>query len=258
MAFIPEKIDFMNRSLTRILQSILALFVMILLSTAAACGQKQQSAPKAEANSSNSNSQPPVTILKDVPEKIDASALYLFYLHGRIIEEKGIRPTDARYGVYEYEQILEALSREGFIVVSEARAKGTEPQEYAKKVVGQVQALIQKGVPPKHITVVGASKGAVITMLVSTGLKNRDVNFVIMSNCNDWVMENFNVDLYGNVLSLYDYKDEFGGTCRKFFDKASGLNRSREIVLQLGLGHGVLYRPMREWIDPTIQWAREK
>lgn len=228
-----------------------------------ACAQKTKTtttttsdAPKAAA--SPAATAPPKTqgaILRDVPEKVNAGARYLFYLHGKIIEEKGIRPTDPKFGVYEYEQILDALKSEGFIVISEPRAKGTDVQEYARKVVGQIQALIERGVPAQNITVVGASKGAVITMLVSTGLKNRDANFVIMSNCNDWVLKNYNVDLYGNVLSLYDYKDEFGETCRKFFDKASGLNRSSEIVLKLGTGHAVLYKPLREWIDPTVQWA---
>ncbi|HEV7844218.1 MAG TPA: alpha/beta hydrolase [Pyrinomonadaceae bacterium] len=229
---------------------------LLALIQATACAQKSSTARKPEPNRVAASETTPGAIFHDVPEKVDVKARYLFYLHGRIIEEKGIRPTDARFGVYEYEQILDALSREGFLVISEARAKGTDPKEYAQKVAGQIQTLLQKNVPPQNITVVGASKGAIITMIVSTALKNREVNFVIMSNCNDWVLENFDVDLYGNVLSIYDYKDEFGQTCRKIFDKASGLNRSKEIVLQLGTGHAVLYKPLREWIDPATQWAK--
>lgn len=224
-----------------------------------ACAQKKvapTAQPRSEATVPASTDKAQGTIFHGLPEKVDAKARYLFYLHGRIIEEQGIRPTDPRFGVYEYEQILEALRLEGFMVISEARARGTDPKEYARKVAGQIQTLIQKNVPPRHITVVGASKGAVITMLVSTALRNREVNFVTMSNCNDWVMQNFDVDLYGNVLSVYDYKDEFGQTCRKFFDRATGLNRSKEIELKLGIGHALLYKPMREWIDPTVQWAR--
>ncbi len=197
-------------------------------------------------------------IFHDVPEKVDSGAHYLFYLHGRIIEERGIRPTDERYGVYEYEQILEALSREGFIVISEARPRGTDPREYARKVVGQIQTLLRENVPPRNITVVGASKGAVITLLASTALKNREANFVVMANCNDWVMENFEIDLYGRVLSIYDYKDEFGQTCQKFFDKAKGLSSRKEIVVRLGTGHAMLYKPLREWIEPAVEWARGK
>ena len=94
-------------------------------------------------------------------------------------------------------------------------------------------------------------------MRVSTLLRNRDVNFVIMSNCNDWVDQNFQIDLYGNVLSIYDVNDEFGQTCQKFFDKAHGLNRHREVVLKIGTGHAVLYKPMKEWVNLVAEWAKQ-
>ncbi len=46
-------------------------------------------------------------ILSDVPQKVDARARYLFYLHGKIVEQDR-RPTSPQYGVYEYDQILAA------------------------------------------------------------------------------------------------------------------------------------------------------
>ena len=152
---------------------------------------------------------------------------------------------------------VDTLLAKGFTVISEARAKDTDVNQYATKVVRQINALVNAGVPPQHITVVGASKGALITMRISTLLKNKDVNFVIMSNCNDWVDKNFQIDLYGNVLSIYDIKDEFGGTCQKFFDKAHGLNRHNEVVLKVGTGHAVLYKPLKEWVDPVVEWAKQ-
>lgn len=213
---------------------------------------------KVENKSSGTDAVAKGAIFKAVPEKIDPQASYLIYLHGKIIEEKGIRPTDARWGVYEYEAILKALADKGLAVISEARPKGTDPKQYATKVVGQIKELLKAGVPPAHITVVGASKGSLITMLASTLLKNRDVNFVIMSNCNDWVLKNYEVDLYGNVLSIYDVKDEFGQTCRKFFDRATGLNRHKEIELKLGTGHAILYQPLKEWVEPVAEWATQQ
>jgi hypothetical protein len=193
---------------------------------------------------------------KHVPERVNPKARYLFYLHGRIIEEQGLRPTSPQHGVYEYEQILDTFKKAGFAVTSEARAKDTDPKQYAEKVVGQIKALLKAEVPPDHITVVGASKGAVINMLVSTYLKNREVNFVLLASCNDDMFKRFAIDLWGNVLSIYDVKDEYGQSCKKFFDKATGLNRHAEIEVKLGIGHALLYRPIKEWIEPTIEWAR--
>jgi hypothetical protein len=192
-----------------------------------------------------------------VPDRIDPAARFLIYLHGRIIEERGIHPTDPRFGPYEYVAIVRALEKKGFVVISEARPKGTDPEQYARIVQGQAASLLADGVPPQNITVVGASKGAVIAMLASTLLRNRDMNFVLMSNCNDWVREHYEIDLYGNVLSLYDVKDAFGGTCGPIFSQSKGLNRRREVELKLGIGHALLYRPMKEWIDPVDEWAAE-
>ena len=60
----------------------------------------------------------------DVPQQIDPQAHYLFYLHGRIVEE-GRRPTSPQFGVYEYDKILETFRARGFVVISEQRPKGT-------------------------------------------------------------------------------------------------------------------------------------
>lgn len=194
---------------------------------------------------------------KPLPEKIDPAARYLFYLHGRIIENHGIRPTDPKYGTYEYEAILRTFEEKGFVVVSEARPKDTDGPAYAAKLVTELQTLLKAGVPPGHLTVVGASKGSVIAMLASTALKNREVNFVIMANCNDWLMRAHDIDLHGNVLSIYDVKDEFGRTCQPFFEKATGLNRRKEVELQIGTGHAVLYQPLKEWVDLVEEWAKQ-
>ncbi|HEX8423487.1 MAG TPA: alpha/beta hydrolase, partial [Pyrinomonadaceae bacterium] len=156
-------------------------------------------------------------IFKDVPEKIDARARYLFYLHGRIIEDKGARAVHERHGAYEYEKILETFKAAGFNVISEARAKDTDVGQYAAKVVAQINALLKAGVAPRGVTVVGASKGSGIAMHVSSLLKHRDVNFVIMAGCGQQTLANRALNLYGRVLSIYDASDEGVGTCESLF-----------------------------------------
>ena len=81
------------------------------------------------------------------------------------------------------------------------------------------------------------------------------MNFVLLSNCNDRVRDRYRIDLYGNVLSLYDVKDEYGGTCQSIFSQSNGLNRHREVKLTLGIGHALLYRPLKEWVDLVDEWA---
>jgi hypothetical protein len=32
----------------------------------------------------------------------------------------------------------------------------------------------------------------------------------------------------------------------------------RELLLDTGLRHGFLYRPLREWVEPAVEWAHER
>lgn len=145
-------------------------------------------------------------------------------------------------------------------MVSEPRAKNTDVNTYARRITGQVITLLEAGVPAVNITIVGASKGAWITVLVSHLLENEELNFVIMAICHPDAVETFKqeqVFLYGNVLSIYDSIDEYAGSCQELFSfsEGKGISRHEEIVLDIGTGHGILYQPMDEWIIPAVEWA---
>lgn len=194
------------------------------------------------------------------PETIDPAQRYLFYLHGRIIEDQGLPAVSPVYGEYAYGAILESLRQPGFVVIGEQRSQDTQADTYAWRVAGQAQKLIRAGVPPDQITVVGASKGAAITILVSYHLQQAETNYVLLANCHADVLDEFmlqEVSLSGNVLSIYDSVDEYAGSCQRLFAFSQGkaLGRHEEIVLSLGIGHALVYQPMDEWVRPTVRWA---
>ncbi len=197
----------------------------------------------------------PGPVLRDLPQTIDPNNHYFFYLHGRIVEEKGLRPESPRFGIYEYEAILDSLAARGFDVISEPRERGTKPPEYAYKIVTQIQTLLAKGVSPETISVVGFSKGGDIAIATSTLLQNGRVNFVLLAACGDWIFRSDeSPNLSGRVLSIRELSDNIVGSCHKAFDRSAGTLESREIELDLGGGHGVFFRPMQEWLDPTVEW----
>ena len=194
----------------------------------------------------------------EFPDSIDSSQRYMFYLHGKILEDQGLPAISPEYGEYEYEAILKSLREHGFIVISEQRPKDTASFAYAKRVQKQVQVLIEAGVPAENITVVGASKGAAIAVLVSHLLENDEVNFVLLGACHPDTVDEFMQDqvrLVGNVLSIYDSVDKWAGSCQEFFSY-SELTNSDEIVLEIGTGHGILYQPLDAWVLPTVEWAK--
>lgn len=194
-------------------------------------------------------------VLSDVPQKVNPNARYLFYLSGYIVEAGNIRPTSPRFGVYEYEQILETFKQSGFVVISEARKQSPEIEPYAAKVAGQVKQLLKARVPPQNITVVGASQGSWIAMLASTYLENRKVNFVVIGACS--ADEGFLklVNLHGNILFISERTD-LPGNCERFRADATGLGEYKQVETNTGQKHGFLYRPMKEWVEPTVAWAQ--
>ncbi len=52
--------------------------------------------------------------------------------------------------------------------------------------------------------------------------------------------------------------DTMAGSCKRLFtlSEEKGLARHDEIVLEVGTGHGVLYKPLDAWIIPAVDWAK--
>ncbi|MBE0696798.1 MAG: alpha/beta hydrolase [Anaerolineaceae bacterium] len=237
---------------------IIILLLAVLCS--AGCGSGQ--------NAAAATGLPPVSETIPVPDlanyafpaSIDSARKYLFFLHGKIIEDQGIPAISPEFGEYQYGPILERLRGYGFVVISEQRPKDTQGLDYAGKVADQVRVLLRAGVPPGAITVVGASKGAGIAIFVSNLLQNSQLNFVLLSICHpDTVaeLEQNQVNLYGNVLSIYDSSDILAGSCQGLFSfsEGKGISRKAEVVLKIGTGHGILYKPLDAWIVPSVEWA---
>ncbi len=186
---------------------------------------------------------------------IDTRARYLFYVSGYIVAAGNTRPTSPKFGVYEYQQILDTFKDRGFVVVSEARKQSTDLDPYAARITAQVQQLLKAGVPPQNITVVGASQGAWIAMLVSTHVANRNLNYVFIAVCasDDGFLKL--VNLHGNVLFISERTD-LPGSCQRFRDDATGISDYNSIEVNTGLKHGFLYRPLKEWVEPAVAWAQ--
>lgn len=203
-------------------------------------------------------------IQNDIPGTVDPSQKCLFYMHGAWIEKHGPHTPNPRHGAYEYDKIVAELEKNGFIVISEMRRHFTRPPAYARKVTEQVSGLMDRGVPPENITIIGHSKGALMTLLTASMVQSSRVNFVVMAGCGrrghrfrrgfDMFLKRYAGQLKGRILSLYDASDSSVGSCREAFDRASNLV-SREVVFKTGLGHGLFYSPRAGWIDEVVKWA---
>ncbi len=200
----------------------------------------------------------PGTVHNEVPKRLDPRTRYVIYLHGRIIEDKGPRPTHETWGVYEYRKILDTLAAAGFGVISEQRRSGTDMDEFAEHVAQQVRSLIAGGVPAERITVIGFSKGGGIAIRTSDRLKNDKVNFVFLASCGDGSFSDSKLDVRGRILSVYEASDEIGRSCAQLFARSKGAGERKEIAIAIGGGHGAFFRPRKEWTVPMLAWVQKR
>lgn len=190
----------------------------------------------------------------------DPPEQFLFFLHGRFYEDHTLGEYHSKYGPYAYQDILNTFQASGLEVISERRASGTNALNYAHKVTGQIDSLIALGVRPANITVVGTSKGGYIAQYVSTLAKNPALNFVFVACYQDSDLEHIpEIEYCGNILTIYEKTDPFGvsALARKETSTLS-IPKFEEIEINTGLGHGFIFQPLAEWIQPTIQWAKNK
>jgi hypothetical protein len=191
-------------------------------------------------------------ILDHFPRALDKGEKYIVYLHGKIIEDKGTRPTHPIFGVYEYQDILAGFAARGYTVISEVRKPNTNPQQYADFVSDHIRHYRKNGAT--ELSIVGFSKGAVITLLVSSRLDYADIGYAILAGCWQSIVQQ-SMQLSGRVLSLYDVSDSVG-SCQPLADKSSKIVDFHEEIFDTGESHGLFFKPNPIWQEPLFKWLK--
>lgn len=182
---------------------------------------------------------------------------HVFYLHGKIVEEQGPRAISKDYGPYLYAAIIDSLQATPAIIHHELRTTETGFEAFADKTAHQIDSLIDSGIPAALITVVGASKGAVMAMYISDKLRH-PVNYVFLGANNTYIEEHFDWQLHGHILAIYEQTDTLAGKPYDYWKARSPeAIHFQQLQLHTGLGHGFLYRPLEAWLTPGRQWIRQ-
>jgi len=175
---------------------------------------------------------------------------HIFYLHGRIVQEQGINAISEKFGKYEYSEIIDSLKIIGEEIHAEIRKPNTNFDEFCMYTSDQIDSLIRIGVNPKDILVIGASMGGVMAMKISS-INTNPVNYVFLGSNNNSIEKDFDFNLHGQILGIYEKSDSI---CNKdyqyWIDKCEKVVEFKQLQIDTELGHGFLYRPLREWIDP--------
>lgn len=184
--------------------------------------------------------------------------LYIFFLHNRFLEERELNESHPEYGRAEYNEILAEFKKNGLKVISEKRNGNVNVREYARGIVNQIDNLIKSGVEPRRITIVGTSKGGYIAQYVSTYANNPDLNFVFIASFRNSDLVNIpEINFCGNILTIYEKTDPLGvSAIERKENSTCEIKHFKEIELNTGMRHGFLFKPLKEWIEPTVKWAK--
>lgn len=190
---------------------------------------------------------------------------HLIYLHGRIIQDQqSARPKHPAWGYYELEEILATFRKRGFTVTGEVRPKGATLDQSADRVAQEVRALRAAGVRLEEITIVGGSMGAAIAFRAAERLAEPGLRVAVLGACFSLTVEAIAKEYgrapAGRFLSIRDTSDETSEPCPAWRDDPARYPslRAREVVISTGQSHGFLYRPLPEWVEPLVEWARPR
>lgn len=166
---------------------------------------------------------------------------YLFYLPS----------TDPRV---DHDGIVQAFGDHGFNVSTHADA-GERRADYAKRIAGEIRALLDRGVDPYDITVVGADSGSDIAVLASAVTGNRHVNYVLLGQCDIQVKRGHQARMSGRVLGMRDRGDPGAQSCRPLWSGDPKVSERRDLVLDTGYGEALFHRARVEWTKPLTEWS---
>jgi predicted esterase len=195
-------------------------------------------------------------IFSEFPESIDPNGKYVFYSHGFIVEGDNPTPESPRWGVYDFPEVKQKLSDQEYNLIAYHRPKDTNPQKIAEMLADNVLELIEKGVKPKNISLVGFSRGGAITILTSNLLARDDVSSIILAGCGDYLNKNPQLTMYGHVYSIIEKSDDLVGSCKPLIDRSEHIQSFTELSLSTGKEHGAFYVPLPEWINPVKKWIK--
>jgi len=185
---------------------------------------------------------------------------FIFFLHNRFLEEHELNESHPEFGRTEYKEIMAEFEKSGLKVISEKRNGNVNAREYAIGIVNKIDSLINNGTEPEKITIVGTSKGGYIAQYVSTLANNPELNFVFVASFRHRDIESIpEINFCGNILTIYEKTDPFGvSAIERKENSTCEIKRFKEIELNTGMRHGFLFKPLKEWIEPTIKWANGK
>lgn len=154
----------------------------------------------------------------------------------------------------EHMAIIQALGDAGFDVRTYAYA-GEDAVTYARRIAGDVHTLMATGTDPSQITVLGSGMGSTVAQLTSAAVGSRQVNYVLLGQCDRFLKDKARFRMAGRILGLRDDADSDSDSCRPLWQDAPKVSARRDTVLHTGLGAALFAHPHDMWMKPAVEWG---
>jgi hypothetical protein len=155
----------------------------------------------------------------------------------------------------DHAAIVAALGDMGFTVDTMAYG-GEARSDYARRVAGMIHSLLDAGVAPEQITVVGAGYGSPVAVLASAIAGNRNVNYVVLGGCDPQLKTDYTFRMSGRVLGVRDAGNLGSHSCRPLWRDAPKVRDRRDMVIATGFGASTFDQPREAWLQPLQAWSR--
>jgi hypothetical protein len=196
------------------------------------------------------------SIYTSFPDTVHSSERYVIYSHGLIAEGDDPRPISPKFGQYNFPAIKQAIFEGGgFNLIAYQRQRNADFDTYVATLEFWVRRLLDAGVKPSRITLVGFSRGGQLTAYASSNVASDGINTAILAICTggDFYRDPPLI-LRGNLLSIYETSDEVG-SCAKLAARGHLLSFT-EVAISTGRGHGAFFQPLPAWLAPLKEWIR--
>ena len=192
-------------------------------------------------------------VFSSVPAEVLPNKKYVFYLVG-----------DLHHMEYEnYKAIVTKFTEKGYVVIANPIQNASYNANYINAIVEEVKSLLNQGVVPANITLLGFSSGGIATIKISALLQNPDINYIIVGGCpkpeNRFAFKDDNIVApVGRFLNIYDRDDEYFGRFTPVFKniKGSAPRVVQEKRIVSGKGHNFGLEPLNLWVNPALQFIR--
>ncbi len=196
----------------------------------------------------------PSPLKRVLPRRVLAAAVFMAASSTAVAGSPHLIYLPSTEAGVDHAAIVQAFEDQGFEVNTFAYA-GETRLAYAHRIADEVRALMDKGIAPEEINVVGAGTGSKVATLTSALVGNRHVNYVLLGQCDPAMKANYNFRMSGRVLGIHDVADTTSLSCRSLWGDSPKVSERQELVLNSGQGSAVFHAPRADWVQPVTEWA---